>query len=72
MKILFYILTVLLGVFGLASVLRFAERTLTGVEGSGSPIVQLVTGAICIALAHKSFKKARGGTQIEQATASQG
>lgn len=56
MKILFYILTVVCGLFGLLSLFRFFEVLLLG--GQVLPI-QPVIGAVGVVLAWVCLKKAR-------------
>jgi hypothetical protein len=56
MKILWYGLTLVLGLFGLLSLLRFFELQLT--TGSFYPI-QLVMAIICLGLAYKCLVQAR-------------
>jgi hypothetical protein len=59
MTVLYYALTVLLGVVGALGVLRFVERMAFSAEGSGSPSAQLVIGLVFTLLAYKSYAKAR-------------
>ena len=58
MKIVWYVLTVLLGAVGALSLLRSVERLAFG-GGQGSLAVQLVIGVVALFLAWKSLGKAR-------------
>jgi len=55
MKIFYYVLTVLLGAYGLMGVLRFGEMILLG----RLPLFQGAIGVIALILAFACLKKAR-------------
>ena len=61
MKILMYFLTVILGVLGFASVLRFVEVVALDAQSPGSPFVGLMMGIVFLLLAWKSLARARQG-----------
>ena len=56
MKILWYLLTLLLGLFGILSAIRVVERL---VSGSGFLPIQLLIALIMLALAWLCLSKAR-------------
>jgi hypothetical protein len=61
MKILFYVLTAILGLFGILAVLRTVERLMSG---AGIVPVQLLIALVALILAGVCLKKARaGGTE---------
>jgi hypothetical protein len=61
MKILFYVLTAVLGLFGILAVLRTVERLMAG---AGILSVQLLIALVALILAGVCLKKARAsGTE---------
>jgi len=56
MKILFYVLTAVLGLFGILAVLRTVERLMSG---AGILPVQLLIALVALILAGVCLKKAR-------------
>jgi hypothetical protein len=68
-RVLMYLLTVLLGVLGVAGLVRFIERAALGAEGPGSPVIQLAMSGVFLLLAWKSLAKARSASESEGAAA---
>jgi hypothetical protein len=58
MKILFYVLTAILGLFGILAVLRTVERLMSG---AGILPAQLLIAVVALVLAGVCLKKARAG-----------
>ena len=58
MKILFYFLTAIFGLFGILAVLRTIERLMSG---AGLLPAQLLIAVVMLLLAVVCLKKARGG-----------
>ena len=58
MKILFYVLTAVFGLFGILAVLRTIERLMAG---AGLLPAQLLIAIVMLCLAVVCLKKARGG-----------
>ena len=58
MKILFYVLTAVFGLFGILAVLRTIERLMSG---AGLLPAQLLIAIVMLLLAVVCLKKARGG-----------
>jgi hypothetical protein len=65
MKVVWYLLTVLLGAIGALGLLRATERLASGgVEGPGGlPAAQLGIGLAFLLLAWRSLRKAKRGAQ---------
>ncbi len=63
MKILFYLLTLVFGLFGVLGALRIVERLKSG---AGLLPAQLLIAFVMLVLAVICLKKARGGAAEEQ------
>ena len=67
-----YLLAAVLGLLGAGSLLRGVERIIFTANDPTSPGIQLVTGAVFLALAHKSWMKARASARPEPSQAPRG
>ncbi len=56
MKMIWYLLTLILGVVGLLALLRFVENIFAG---GGISLIQLLVGIVCVVGARKCLAQAR-------------